>query len=349
MTLRDAIRLPQWAFALLVTTALAMVPACEDAVLPGDEGAPELVSYRRYDSNLNPSNVAVVDGDLMQISMMGQPAAQRIRAMEAHAFATGQDIVVAVLDGGFHLDVSLLEGRISPLQFDAVDMDDDADGDDGPVGAVSGHGTFVAGMILMAAPNATILPIRVVDNDGFGTVEELERGLQFAIDMRVDVINASMETAKRKHGRIKQLLGEARGLGIIVVASAGNDGGEGLGVLAEDSDSISVGAVDAEGVLAEFSNEIGHPLEELTVFAPGVDLIGPLGSPDPQAMGIWSGTSFSAGIVSGGVALYLETHPGAPAEEVFDAIRRSGEPVVDGQGLPIGEPGCINLERVVLQ
>jgi subtilisin family serine protease len=328
---------------------LAMVPACEEAALPGDEGLPELVSHRTYDSNLNPSNVAVVDGDLMQLSMMWQPAAQRIRAFQAHAFATGEGIVVAVLDGGFHLDVPLLEGRISPLQFDAVGMDDDADDEDGPVGAASGHGTFVAGMILMAAPNATILPVRVVDDNGFGSVEELQSGLQFAIDMRVDVINVSMETAMRKHGTIKQLLGEARGLGIIVVASAGNDGGEELGVLAEDTASISVGAVDAEGVLAEFSNEIGHPLEELTVFAPGVNLIGPLGSPDPQSMGTWSGTSFSAGIVSGGVALYLESHPGATAEEVFDAIRRSGDPVVDAEGLPIGEPGCINLEKVVLQ
>jgi subtilisin family serine protease len=334
---RESNRLPQWGFALLVAIALAMVPACEDAVLPGEEALPELVSYRRYDSNLNPSNVAVVDGDLMQLAMNWQPAARQIRAGAAHAFATGEGIVVAVLDGGFHLGVPLLEGRISPLQFDAVDMDDSAE-HDGPVGAASGHGTFVAGMILMAAPNATIVPVRVVDNDGLGTVEELERGLRFAIDMQADVINVSMETAKRKHGTITQLLGEARG----------HDGEQGLGVLAGDSDSISVGAVDADGVLAEFSNEIGHPLEELTVFAPGVDLIGPLGSPDPHAMGSWSGTSFSAGIVSGGVALYLETHPGAPAERVFDAIRRSGDPVLDAEGLPIGEPGCINLERVVL-
>ncbi|MEE8104584.1 MAG: S8/S53 family peptidase, partial [Planctomycetota bacterium] len=112
--------------------------------------------------------------------------------------------------------------------------------------------------------------------------------------------------------------------------------------------TIAVGAVDDDDVIAEFSNEPARR-ESLTVYAPGVDLWCPLGWPDEDSVGKCSGTSFAAGIVSGAVALYLELQPQASVATVRDAIEKSLDTVYDDKNRAQSGAGRINLSKLVKQ
>ena len=143
----------------------------------------------------------------------------------------------------------------------------------------------------------------------------------------------------------EQLLHQRRpqhACGAVVVASAGNEGQRSLGVIAGDPRSVSVGAVDCDSVVAGFSNTAGWG-EELTVHAPGVDLLGPMTGDE---MGRWSGTSFSAGLTSGAAALWLELEPLGSPDAVRERIRSCVNPAFDRDGR-VCTAGVIDLLQVV--
>jgi subtilisin family serine protease len=299
---------------------------------------------------VNPSNMAVVDGDMARCSMADQPAARMIRAGEAHCVATGRGVLVGVLDAGFDLGHPALADRVVP-GFDPLGRDGDPNdlgngfddyGERNPDNAV-GHGNFVAGMILLAAPDATILPIRVMDDEGYGNNAAIAEGIRHAIARGARVINISAQAAVLLDCRdIRMALDEADMRGVVVVASAGNEGRSGLGVIAGDDRTVSVGAVDDTATKAEFSNTAGWG-EELTVYAPGVDLMGPMAG---GAMGVWSGTSFSAGLASGAAALFLEARPSSSPFIVRERIRNCVTPAYDESGR-FCAAGLVDLFEVV--
>jgi len=243
---------------------------------------------------INPTSIAVVDDDFVAVA---RATSTQIEAPDAHERATGRGVTIAVLDGGFNTAHPMIAGRISAYGFDAIDLDfnpnDDGDGKDGDLdGQVDeglGHGTFVAGMVLQAAPNATIIPVRVADDEGYAASKHIAAGIEYAIKMKVDVINLSLQAGERSES-IGVLLDRATKAGIVIVGSAGNDGKVVDGLIAERKDTICVGAVDKNDVIAGFSNFSGKKVE-LTVFAPGVGLYGPVGWPARSAMGLGSGTS----------------------------------------------------------
>lgn len=333
-------------FAALAALTITLAPARADRSDPADE---------KKDGGIDPSNTAVVDGDLNAMAADGlllvqsQPAAMQIGAAEAHMLVRGRGILVAVLDGGFDLDHPVIAPAIAGA-FDAIDMDGDPtdrgngtdDDGDGFVDAGKGHGTFVTAMVRMAAPDARILAIRVRDDEGFGTNEAIAIGLQHAIDAGANVINLSLDAAQAANTRLNQAINEAVRAGIIVVVAAGNDGADSLGTLAETRGVIAVGAVDLGDQVAEFSNTDDSGRVDMS-FAPGVDLYGPLGESE---MGFWSGTSFSAGIVSGAVALLLEMVPVNDGDLANWFMQWSADPVYDENGEP-QNAGRINLARLV--
>jgi hypothetical protein len=301
-------------------------------------------------SESDPSNIALVDGDMMRGAMMDQPAAAMIHAREAHETATGSSVLVAVLDAGFDLSHPVLEDRVSPDGYDTLDRDNDPNdlgngyddyGEGTPDNAV-GHGNFVAGMVLLAAPDATFLPIRVMDDEGYGNNRALADGIRLALQRGARVINISGRAGLLGAWDVRSALDEAKTRGVLVVASAGNEGKAGLGVVAGDPRTVSVGAVDDDFVVAPFSNSAGWG-EELTVYAPGVDLKGPMAE---GAMGTWSGTSFSAGLASGAAALWLELEPSSSPDAVRERIRACVNPAFDRDGDPC-EAGVIDLLQVV--
>jgi len=258
----------------------------------------------------------------------------------AHLSSTGQGTVVAVLDTGVDEFHPQLQGRVLAGGFNFVDNDGitadaangvDDDGD-GVVDELVGHGTFVASLVTLAAPDALILPIKVLNSDGVGSDWTVASGIQYAIDHGVDVINLSLSSTNPSDA-IKEAIERAANLGIVTVSAAGNFGTDDRQYPAVESPVIGVAATDEQDVKASFSSYN----EDIAISAPGGNIYLPQGQPDPDysiigAMAggdyvMWEGTSFATALVSGGAALVRAQHPewpdaDVPVDEITDRIEQ---------------------------
>ncbi|MGE0192777.1 MAG: S8 family serine peptidase [Planctomycetota bacterium] len=276
-------------------------------------------------------------GELFATAVAQQPELLRIGLLAAHDRVTGAGVRVAVLDTGIDPDHPLLVGHIAPGGQDFIDGDDDPryvangrdDDADGLIDEGRGHGTFVASLVLAVAPGAQIVPFRVLDSDSRGKASSLAEAIARAADLGVDVINLSAGMPTRVQV-VKDAVQYARERGVLVVASAGNTGTRSVTFPASLGDGLSVTSVDDGDVLAGFAS-FG---DDVDLSAPGQELIGAF----PNGLGAvrWSGTSFSAALVSGAFALVREAFPGLDAEHVVSHLRdtsvdvRSLNPARDG-------------------
>ena len=312
------------------------------------------------DGGINPTNVAIVETDLTAARCVTLPPEQQMHAVEANAYATGAGVTVAVLDGGFNLSHPDLLGHIASGGRDMLDNDKNPndlgngidDDQDGVVDRCVGHGTFISGMVLKVAPGAKILPVRVRNDEGHGSDRSVADGIAYAISMKAKVINLSLEIEDVRRVDVRCQLNNALRQGVSVVVSAGNDALNELTSLADVSGGIAVGAVDPADRLAAFSNFVDAPPSSLAarfVLAPGVDLFGPIGSPTADARGIWSGTSFSSGLVSGAVAVVRQARPSLWPTQVADLLVRTCDPATDRFGAPLSYAGRVNVLRAVTE
>jgi subtilisin family serine protease len=272
-----------------------------------------------------------------------QPAAHRLRLAEAHRTSTGAGTVVAVLDTGIVAGHPAFAGRIAPGGYDYVDDDPDPserrdliDQDrDGRIDEGYGHGTFVAGIVALVAPGAKILPERVLDTEGRGSVFTVAEAIYDATAAGADVINMSFGTAARLDSKIlDDAVHSAMHAGVVFVAAAGNDGTADKHYPAALNDVLSVGALDDHGAgLAPFSSH-GDWVE---LAAPGVHITSAL----PCGYGTWSGTSMAAPFVSGEAALLLAVAKKHKADDVGHNIRDGSDKV---PGLSVHD-GVIDLLR----
>ncbi len=298
------------------------------------------------------THVPIVDEDF---EFMVAWTRDRLAADAAHQHARGRGVTVAVLDGGFNLAHPAIAPHVSPFGYDAIDEDWDpedlgngCDDDlDGFADSGVGHGTFVAGMVLLAAPEATILPIRVRADEGGGYNRELERGLAYAWASGADIVNISGAAPLEDYKHVAEVLDEMRAAGIVVVVATGNEGSSALPAMAARDDTIAVAATDEHDRLADFSNF--GPTSGGVLLAPGVGLYGPLGWRGDDTSGYWSGTSFSAGLVSGAAALVLDARPWLWPSAVRARLLQTADPAFDDQDRPLARAGRINLDRAVTQ
>jgi len=278
------------------------------------------------------SNPVLLGSELGRADFTGQPALLQIRAERAHRRATGAGVVVAVLDTGVDRDhplfAELAPGRVLP-GFDFVGQDADpadeangADDDlDGEVDEGFGHGTFVAGLVLGAAPDATLLPVRVLDSDGRGVVSDIVAGIEFAVEQGADVVNLSLGMQPRS-----EVLGDAvryaLANGVPVVASTGNR----AEVATVDFPARVRGAVAVTALDEHFRARatFASASRRTTLGAPGTGLVGPYPG---ERWATWSGTSFSAALVTGGAALLLEVRPGLAPDQVVRRIVKRARPL----------------------
>ncbi|MFH9330609.1 type VII secretion-associated serine protease mycosin [Streptomyces althioticus] len=234
----------------------------------------------------------------------------------------GAGVTVAVLDTGVEadhpdLDGNVLEGK-DLVGFGAREGDE----------AWARHGTAMAGIIaghghgpgngdgvLGVAPEAKILPVRVIleDKDPARAKARstrgnaLAEGIRWAADHGADVINLSLgddsASAHPEEGEDEAIQYALR-KGVVVVASAGNGGekGDRISYPAAYPGVIAATAVDRYGTRAPFSTRRWYA----TVSAPGVDVI--IADPDHKYYEGW-GTSAAAAFVSGAVALVKAAHP----------------------------------------
>lgn len=225
-----------------------------------------------------------------------QQAALSLQLLSAHSLATGAGVKVGVIDVGVDFDHTLLSSS-STSGHDFVDGDDSAF--DEPGGLHSGHGTFVAGLVHLAAPDAQLVAYRVADAEGYGDGFTLAQAIERAVDDGCDIINLSLVLLKR-HLAVRDALLYAESNGVLVVAAAGNQAQNGAVYPAAEATVMAVGALDPLLGRAPFSSYGAH----LSVCAPGIELYS---SYRDDYFAWWSGTSFSAPLVAGTAALLAET------------------------------------------
>ncbi len=296
------------------------------------------------------SNGVVLGSSLGRSDFDRQAALAQIRAEVAHRRATGQGVVVAVLDTGVDATHSLLAGHVLP-GHDFVAGDDDPseeengldDDGDGEIDEGFGHGTFVAGLVLAAAPDAQILPVRVLDTDARGTISDIAAGIRWAVDHGATVVNLSLGARARSdtlRGEVRYALSR----GVAVVAATGNAGDPAaVNFPAGLTGVVAVAALDATGARAPFSNAGVRT----TLAAPGTGLVGPYPG---ERWGTWDGTSFATALASGGVALLEQQQPDLRATQVVRTVARAAKPL--GRRAPAADrkalgAGALDLSRLV--
>jgi subtilisin family serine protease len=238
----------------------------------------------------------------------------RMQAEDLWQRSTGANVTVAVLDTGVKASHPDLSGKVSQ-GFNAITDKPGAQSDD------NGHGTFIAGMIagksdgagvVGIAPNARILPVKVLNADGIGDSDDIAQGIIWAVDNGADVINMSFgadSTNKLEAAAIDY----AQGAGVTLVAAAGNEGMRQVMYPAGYPGVLGVGATDSNNERAKFSNQGSH----VDVVAPGQGI---LSSFTKRAYTWTSGTSMSTAYVSGIAALAISYSPGAGGEPLSQQI-----------------------------
>lgn len=259
----------------------------------------------------------------------GQYARELLGLDLAHGRSRGAGVVVAVIDTGIDASHPALGGRVSPLGASFVagspstgDIGNGVDDDgDGLVDEQVGHGTFVAGLVHLVAPDAAILPVRVLDDEGIAGNYQISKALAWAIDRGAHVVNMSLGETYRS-AALEDLVSEARGAGIVVVGAAGNLGQQELRFFpACDDNAIGVAALDWSDIRAPFSNysdrlAISAPGDSAIVDGvvdPALAIVGPVPG---GAYAAWEGTSFATAFTSGLVALVRAQHPDWPSKAV---------------------------------
>ncbi|MCG6963152.1 MAG: S8 family serine peptidase [Acidobacteria bacterium] len=307
----------------------------DDELLAAVKADPDVVAvepnYRFRDPEGSRKRFPVVDRFPIQQKYRGQAAVAQVDLTPALAGADGSGVVVAVMDTGVDPCNPILAGHILAGGLDLIDGDTspwetrdgiDEDGN-GLVDEAAGHGTFVASIVALAAPGAEILPYRVLDDDGGGTAFSLALALADAINRGVDVINLSL-TYHARSRVIDLLLQRAQSMGIVVVASAGNDAATTLSFPATDSSVLPVTALNNGGTgLASFANRSPR----VPLAAPGENVYGAL---DEGRFGTWSGTSMAAPFAAAGAALIRSLDPSVSPSVVRQILVQAGVPLVDG-------------------
>lgn len=210
----------------------------------------------------------------------------------------GKGIKVAVIDTGVDGTHPELAGKVLP-GFNAITGTEDAMDD-------HGHGTHcsgsIAGSTVGVAPEAQIVPVKFLDENGSGTLADAVKAIDFATKAGVDVMSNSWGGGGYSQA-LADVIKEAQDKGIIFIAAAGNernDNDKRKSYPANYDKVIAVAASDSSDKLASFSN---YGQNTVLIAAPGVNIYSsiPGGKYDS-----WSGTSMATPHVAGALALLLQ-------------------------------------------
>lgn len=220
----------------------------------------------------------------------------------------GQGIKVGVIDTGIdlkHPDLRAnIKGGINFLRPSSPPQDD------------NGHGTHVAGIIAASnnergvvgvAPACSLYAIKVLNQHGSGTLTTLLKGIEWGIQNKMDILNISISMGRHTPVMIKEAIKSAVRRGILVVASAGNNGrprgdGDTVEAPARIQEAMAVAALTRTNKRAPFS-ATGPAID---IAAPGVQI---LSTYKGNQYAVLSGTSMAAPHVSGAAAIFKRKYP----------------------------------------
>lgn len=259
-------------------------------------------------------------------------AAEEIHLAEAQKRSiTGNDIGVAILDTGLnpHPDFLYPKNRIAGF-FDTIygrqrPYDDSSHGTH-VAGILGGSGYLSDGIYAGVAPECRLIPIKVLNRFGEGNMKRVIQGIDWVLqkkeEYRIRIVNISIASVNGQKieeesdfvRKVEQLWDE----GLVVVASAGNDGpaSQTIGAPGNSRKIITVGCSDE----AEMISGRGPTLECIKkpdIVAPGHNIIScGMNKNRRYCYVAKSGTSMSCPMVSGAVALLLERYPNMTNLEV---------------------------------
>ena len=304
---------------------------------------------------------------------------------------SGKNVTVAVLDTGINALHPDLAGKVVQ-NVKLVDLQSVGVGFTNPLplenlvntDLVSGHGTFVAGIVAASgassggkyngvAPGANILGLSAGDVNLFHVLSGFDYLLEKGANYNTRVVNCSFSanTIYDENDPVNIATKMLTDRNVNVVFSAGNSGaGNGtLNPYAAAPWVISVGATDEKGNLAGFSSRgiFGNAVQNPSIVAPGVNVVslralatqtGTLGvlSGDLQRLNLGeipfyttaSGTSFSTPQVAGTIAMMLEANPNLTPKEIKEILQRSATPLPLNYRHEVGA-GMLNSYAAVLE
>ncbi|MFE5536787.1 S8 family peptidase [Streptomyces sp. NPDC056492] len=237
----------------------------------------------------------------------------------------GEGVTAYIIDTGVRISHTEFGGRAS-YGFDAIDNDNTAQ--DG-----HGHGTHVAGTVAGnsygVAKKAKIVGVRVLDNNGSGTTEQVVAGIDWVTQHAVKPAVANMSLGGGADSALDTAVRNSIASGITYGVAAGNESTDASSKSpARVAEAITVGATTSTDAKASYSN-YGSILD---IFAPGSSITSSWGTGDTATNTI-SGTSMATPHVVGAAALYLSQNPASTPAQVRDGLVAAATPnVVTGPG-----------------
>jgi subtilisin family serine protease len=232
--------------------------------------------------------------------------------------SAGDGVTAYVIDTGVRISHKDFGGRAS-YGFDAVDNDDSAD--DG-----NGHGTHVAGTIAGdahgVAKKAKIVAVRVLDNEGSGTTEQVVAGIDWVTKNHQGPSVANMSLGGGADEALDAAVQKAIASGVTFAVAAGNESADAsAGSPARVKEAITVASSTKDDKQSDFSN-YGSVVD---IYAPGSDITSDWNTGD-DATNTISGTSMATPHVVGAAAVYLSGHKDATPADVSKALTDGATP-----------------------
>ena len=274
----------------------------------------------------------------------------------------GRGVKVAVLDTGADPTHPDLAGKVA-LARDFSGSPDTVDhfGHGTHVAAtVAGTGAASGGSRKGVAPGAQLLIGKVLDDTGSGYESSIIEGTQWATAEGAKVVNMSLgggptDGTDPMAAAVDEL---SAATGALFVVAAGNDGADyTVGTPGSAPSALTVGAVDRQDVLADFSSRGPRLTDEglkPEITAPGVDIVAAraagtsMGDPVDDLYTAASGTSMATPHVAGAAAIVAQQHPDWTGTQIkndlISTARTSADATVYGQGA-----GRVDVARAVTQ
>ncbi len=255
----------------------------------------------------------------------------------------GSGVVIAVIDSGIDPNHPALAGQLwsnaGEVPGDGIDNEgngliDDVNGFDfvsrsGQLSDPLGHGTLVASLIAGRAtsawsglaPEARLMPLRVLDETGHGSAIDIAAAIRYAVEQGANII-AVPASVGSESPTLRAAVDWAGERGVLIVAAAGNEAASEPGYLAqlsrEFSHILSVGAFDASGNRLPESNRVGLS-GTVQLDAPGIAF-----GPGAGGTTTWRGTSVSTAFTGAAAALALWKNPELDARQLRELLLATG-------------------------